>query len=39
MLFGILLVGTQGLDAISGTVLAAVAAWMTATALDRPATT
>jgi chloride channel protein, CIC family len=36
MLFGALLVGSQGLDAIPAAVLAAVAAWLTATALDRP---
>jgi hypothetical protein len=35
MLFAALLVGTQGLDAIPGAVLAAAAAWLTATALDR----
>jgi H+/Cl- antiporter ClcA len=35
MLFAALLVGTDGLDAIPGAVLAAAAAWITATALDR----
>jgi H+/Cl- antiporter ClcA len=35
MLFGSLLVGTQGVDAISGVVLAAAAAWIVTTALDR----
>lgn len=35
MLFAALLVGTQGFDAIPGAVLAAVAAWMTVSALDR----
>jgi H+/Cl- antiporter ClcA len=34
MLFGALLVGTGGLDATPAAVLAAVAAWLTATALD-----
>jgi hypothetical protein len=34
MLFATLLVGSQGFDAISGAVLAAAAAWLTATALD-----
>lgn len=33
MLFAALLVGTQGLDAVPAAVLAAVAAWLTATAL------
>jgi H+/Cl- antiporter ClcA len=37
MLFGALLVGTAGLDAVPAAVLATVAAWITATALDRPA--
>jgi H+/Cl- antiporter ClcA len=40
MLFGALLVGSQGLDATPAAVLAAAAAWLTATALDsrpRPA--
>jgi hypothetical protein len=35
MLFATLLVGAQGLDAVPAAVLAAVAAWLTATALDR----
>jgi H+/Cl- antiporter ClcA len=35
MLFAALLVGSQGFDAISGAVLAAAAAWITATALDQ----
>jgi hypothetical protein len=35
MLFAALLVGTQGFDAIPGAVLAAVAAWITGSALDR----
>jgi H+/Cl- antiporter ClcA len=35
MLFAALLVGMQGLDTIPGAVLAAAAAWLTATALDR----
>jgi hypothetical protein len=35
MLFAALLVGTQGLDTVPGAVLAAAAAWITATALDR----
>jgi H+/Cl- antiporter ClcA len=35
MLLAALLVGSQGFDAISGAVLAAAAAWVTATALDR----
>ncbi|MGH3023769.1 MAG: chloride channel protein [Gaiellaceae bacterium] len=34
MLFAALLVGTQGLDAVPAAVLAAVSAWLTATALD-----
>ena len=34
MLFATLLVGSQGVDAISGAVLAAAAAWLTAAALD-----
>jgi hypothetical protein len=34
MLFGSLLVGSQGLDAISGVVLAAAAAWLVTTALE-----
>jgi H+/Cl- antiporter ClcA len=38
MLFGTLLVGTPGLDAVPAAVLAAAAAWITVTALDgRPA--
>ncbi|MGH3036455.1 MAG: chloride channel protein [Gaiellaceae bacterium] len=36
MLFAALLVGTQGLDAVPAAVLAAAAAWITATGLDRP---
>jgi MFS superfamily sulfate permease-like transporter len=39
MLFAALLVGTQGFDAIPGAVLAAVAAWITGSALDRQRTT
>lgn len=35
MVFAALLVGTQGLDAVPASVLAAAAAWLTATALDR----
>ena len=35
MLFAALLVGSQGFDAIPGAVLAAAAAWLTVTALDR----
>jgi chloride channel protein, CIC family len=35
MLFAALLVGAQGLDATPAAVLAAAAAWLTATALDR----
>jgi H+/Cl- antiporter ClcA len=35
MLFATLLVGTQGLDAVPAAVLAAVAAWLTRTALER----
>ena len=35
MLFAALLVGTQGFDAIPGAVLAAAAAWLTVTAMDR----
>jgi H+/Cl- antiporter ClcA len=35
MLFAALLVGTNGADAISAVVLATVAAWLTATAIDR----
>jgi hypothetical protein len=35
MLFATLLVGAQGLDAVPAAVLAAVAAWLTATAIDR----
>jgi H+/Cl- antiporter ClcA len=35
MLFATLLVGVQGLDAVPAAVLAAVAAWLTATAIDR----
>jgi H+/Cl- antiporter ClcA len=35
MLFAALLVGRQGLDATSAAVLAAAAAWLTATAFDR----
>jgi chloride channel protein, CIC family len=38
MLFGALLVGTDGVDAVPAAVLATVAAWITANALDRPAT-
>jgi H+/Cl- antiporter ClcA len=40
MLFGALLVGSQGVDAVPAAVLAAAAAWLTATALAqrRPAT-
>jgi hypothetical protein len=34
MLFAGLLVGTQGIDAVPAAVLAAAAAWITATALD-----
>ncbi|HET8754927.1 MAG TPA: chloride channel protein [Solirubrobacteraceae bacterium] len=34
MLFGALLVGSSGLDAVPAAVLATVAAWLTATALD-----
>jgi H+/Cl- antiporter ClcA len=38
MLFGTLLVGTAGLDAVPAAVIATVAAWLTASALDpRPA--
>jgi H+/Cl- antiporter ClcA len=37
MLFAALLVGTGGLDATPAAVLAAAAAWLTVTALDRPA--
>jgi H+/Cl- antiporter ClcA len=37
MLFGSLLVGSQGLDAISGVVLAAAAAWLVTTALEQRA--
>jgi H+/Cl- antiporter ClcA len=37
MLFGALLVGTQGIDATPAAVLAAAAAWLTATALERRA--
>jgi H+/Cl- antiporter ClcA len=37
MLFAALLVGTQGLDATPAAVLAAAAAWIVATALDRSA--
>jgi H+/Cl- antiporter ClcA len=36
MLFAALLVGTQGLDAVPAAVLAAAAAWITSSALDRP---
>ncbi|HEX6652326.1 MAG TPA: chloride channel protein [Thermoleophilaceae bacterium] len=35
MLFAALLVGTQGFDTIPGAVLAAAAAWLTVTAMDR----
>ena len=35
MLLAALLVGSQGFDAISGAVLAAAAAWVTATAMDQ----
>jgi hypothetical protein len=35
MLFGALLTGSAGPDAIPAAVLAAVAAWATATALER----
>jgi hypothetical protein len=35
MLLAALPVGSQGFDAISGAVLAAAAAWVTATALDQ----
>jgi chloride channel protein, CIC family len=35
MLFATLLVGPEGLDAVPAAVLAAVAAWLTTTALDR----
>jgi H+/Cl- antiporter ClcA len=35
MLFGALLVGTQGIDTAPGGVLAAAAAWITITAVDR----
>jgi H+/Cl- antiporter ClcA len=35
MLFATLLVGAQGLDAVPAAVLAAVAAWLTVTAIDR----
>jgi H+/Cl- antiporter ClcA len=38
MLFGALLVGTAGLDAVPAAVLATVAAWITANALDPRAT-
>jgi H+/Cl- antiporter ClcA len=38
MLFGSLLVGSAGVDAISGVVLAAAAAWLVTTALDNRAT-
>ena len=38
MLFGALLVGSAGLDAVPAAVLATVAAWLTTTALDPPAT-
>jgi hypothetical protein len=34
MLFGALLVGTQGLDAVPAAVLAAAAAWITISALE-----
>jgi hypothetical protein len=34
MLFGALLVGSQGFDAIPGSVLAAAAAWIVVTAVD-----
>jgi hypothetical protein len=34
MLFSALLVGMQGFDAVPAAVLAAAAAWLTATALD-----
>ena len=36
MLFAALLVGNAGVDAVPAAVLATVAAWLTATALDRP---
>ena len=39
MLFAALLVGSQGFDAIPATVLAAAAAWLAASALDRAITT
>jgi hypothetical protein len=35
MLFAALLVGTQGVDAVPAAVLAAAAAWLTVSALDR----
>ena len=37
MLFGALLVGTEGLDTAPAAVLAAVAAWLVAAAIDRRA--
>lgn len=37
ILFATLLTGTAGLDAVPAAVLAAAAAWITATALERPA--
>ena len=37
ILFAALLTGTAGLDAVPAAVLAAAAAWITATALERPA--
>jgi H+/Cl- antiporter ClcA len=39
MVFAALLVGTQGLDTTPATVLAAAAAWLTVTALDRRSAT
>jgi H+/Cl- antiporter ClcA len=39
MLFAALLVGTEGIDATPAAVLAAAAAWLTASALDRPPAT
>jgi hypothetical protein len=37
MRFATLLVGSEGVDATPAAVLAAAAAWLAATALDRPA--